>query len=53
MDVIARVVCPSCPLSEQVRCVVLDEGFWSNLGTAILPFAVATAITALAAKRMG
>jgi hypothetical protein len=36
--------CPSCPSAGQVRCIVFGQGFWTNLGIGVLPFAVITAI---------
>lgn len=35
--------CPGCPLGNDVRATVWRDGFWENLGVALLPFLVAAA----------
>ena len=44
---LAGLACPSCPTTDQVRCAVLGEGFWSNVAIALAPFAVVLAVVAL------
>ncbi len=39
------LACPSCATSERVRCVVLGEDFWTNVGISILPFVVVLAVS--------
>jgi hypothetical protein len=34
------VLCPNCPTGEAARALVVAEGFWSNVATAVTPFLV-------------
>jgi len=50
MSMLADFLCPSCPTADRVRCIVLGDGFFTNLGIAALPFAVVLLVT-IAAHR--
>ncbi len=43
--VTTAALCPSCPTTERVRCIVFGEGFFTNVMIAVLPFTVIAAIT--------
>jgi hypothetical protein len=45
---VSLFLCPSCPLATRVWWTVLHSGFWTNLGIAVLPFAVIGAVTYVA-----
>jgi hypothetical protein len=44
------LVCPACPTSDRVQSIVFADGFWTNLGIAVLPFAIVIAVTVLLAR---
>jgi hypothetical protein len=43
----ASLACPDCPTSRVVRASVLGEGFWTYLVTALVPFLLIGALSAL------
>jgi hypothetical protein len=43
----AALACPDCPTAQAVRASALNDGFWTHLGMAAVPFLLIGALSAL------
>jgi hypothetical protein len=43
------LACPSCATGDRVDAIVFSD-FWTNLGIAVLPFAIVIAVTVLLSR---
>jgi hypothetical protein len=43
--------CPDCPAARAARSLLLHDGFWTHLASAVLPFALVVLVVMVIVQR--